>query len=161
MKPDQMTRKQFVRLTFTLLGGAAAAAACSSSTTSGSTGTGGTHGTGGATATGGTPGAAGAPGAAGSPGGTTNAAACTDPLPEMQLPDSTGHAHTVTIPASDLDAGSDQMIDTSVTLGHMHTVTLTTADLATLKAGGQVTVASTQVGTPPHMHMYSVSCRAA
>ena len=42
----------------------------------------------------------------------------------------------------------------------MHAVTLTAANLATIKAGGQVTVASTQAGSPAHLHMYTVSCTA-
>ena len=67
----------------------------------------------------------------------------------------------MTIPASDLQAATDQTINTSVILGHMHSVTLAVADLAVLRAGGQVTVTSTPAGTPAHMHMYSVSCRAA
>lgn len=132
MNPQSMTRKQFVRLTFTLLGGAATVAACSSGNTYGGGGTGGSSAAGGA---------------------------CLDPLPETQLPDSTGHVHMVTIPASDLNATTDQTINTSVQLGHMHGVTLTVADLGTLKGGGQVTVTSTSGGTPAHTHMYSVSCQ--
>jgi hypothetical protein len=159
MKPNDMTRKQFVRLTFTLLGGAAAAAACSSSTYGGSGATGGSNGSGGTTATGGAPASGGSPGAAGSAGGNPASTACADPLPETQVPDSSGHTHSVTIPASDLDATSDQTIDTSVTFGHMHAVTLAVADLAMLKAGGQVTVMSSVAGTPPHSHAYNVSCQ--
>lgn len=143
MNQEALTRKQFVRLTFTLLGGAAAAA-CSSSGYGG--GSGGSNGAGGSTA-------------GGTGGGTTSANACVDPLPETQVPDSTGHTHEVMIPASDLDATSDQTINTTVTFGHMHAVTLAVADLATLKGGGQVTVTSTSAGTPAHTHMYSVSCR--
>ena len=92
-------------------------------------------------------------------GGTTGGA-CTDPLPETQVADTTGHVHTVTIPASDLNATTDQTVDTSVAFGHMHAVTLTAANLATIKAGGQVTVTSTQAGSPAHLHMYTVSCTA-
>ncbi|MFL5308048.1 MAG: hypothetical protein ACJ8F1_22725 [Polyangia bacterium] len=139
MTSKTFDRKEFLTLTFTLLGGAVAAAACSSSGTSG--GTGGTTGT-----------------TTGS-GGTTGGA-CTDPLPETQVADATGHVHTVTIPASDLNATSDQMVDTSVAFGHMHAVTLTAANLATIKGGGQVTVTSTQAGSPAHVHVYNVSCTA-
>ncbi|HVY36362.1 MAG TPA: hypothetical protein VHM31_00450 [Polyangia bacterium] len=141
MTSKTFDRKQFLTLTFTLLGGGLAAAACSSSGTSG--GTGGTTGTGPTTGSGGTTGAA-----------------CTDPLPETQVADSTGHTHTVTIPASDLNASTDQMVDTSVAFGHSHAVTLTAANLAAIKAGGQVTVASTSAGTPAHAHMFTVSCTA-
>lgn len=138
MDSESMTRKQFVRLTFTLLGGAATVAACSSGNTYGGTGTGGSNGAGGSTSAGG---------------------ACLDPLPETQVPDSTGHMHSVMIPASDLNATTDQTINTTVQLGHMHAVTLVVADLATLKGGGQVTVTSTSAGTPAHTHMYMVSCQ--
>ncbi|HVT07019.1 MAG TPA: hypothetical protein VHO67_06160 [Polyangia bacterium] len=142
MTSKTLDRKQFLTLTFTLLGGGLAAAACSSSGSSG--GTGGTTGSTGATT---------------GSGGTTGVA-CADPLPETQVADATGHTHTVTIPASDLNATADQMIDTSVAFGHMHSVTLTAANLAAIKAGGSVTVTSTSAGTPAHMHMYTVSCTA-
>ena len=140
MDTKSMTRKEFVTLTFTLLGGAAAAS-CSSS--SSGTGTGGTNGAGGTTGTGG-----------------TSANACTSPLPETQLPDSFGHTHTLTIPASDLDATTDQTVNTGVTDSHMHMVTLTVANLGMLKGGGSVQVVSSQAGTPAHMHTYMVSCTA-
>jgi hypothetical protein len=138
MNQEPMTRMQFVKLTFTLLGAAATAAACSSSGTSGTANVGNTG-----------------------TGGSTTSGACADPLPETQLPDSTGHTHTVTIPASDLNATTDQTIDTSAAFGHMHSITLAVADLATLKSGGQVTVTSTATGTPAHTHMYMVSCQSA
>jgi hypothetical protein len=140
MTSKTFDRKQFLTLTFTLLGGGLAVAACSSSGTSG--GTGGTTGT-----------------TTGS-GGTTGGAACADPLPETQVADSTGHTHTVTIPASDLNATADQMVDTSVAFGHTHSVTLTAANLSAIKAGGQVMVTSTSAGTPAHSHTYMVSCTA-
>ena len=132
-----MTRKQFVKLTFTLLGGAATVAACSSGSTYGTSGNVGPTGS----------------------GGSTGSGACADPLPETQVPDSSGHMHQVMIPASDLDATTDQTINTTVQLGHMHAITLAVADLATLKGGGQVTVTSTSAGTPAHTHAYAVSCR--
>ncbi|HEY4395234.1 MAG TPA: hypothetical protein VGP64_14280 [Polyangia bacterium] len=130
-----MTRKEFVTLTFTLLGGAAAAAACSSSPSN--SGTGGTNGAGGGSANG-----------------------CTDPLPETQLPDDTMHTHTLSIPAADLSSTTDMTVNTGVTNGHMHMVTLTVANLATLKGGGMVDEVSSLAGTPSHMHTFSVSCTA-
>ena len=108
MDTKSMTRKEFVTLTFTLIG--SAAAACSSSSSSNDGGTGGSTGSGG-NGSGGTAAAAAAAGtAAAAPNGS---GACTNPLPETQVADTTGHTHTVTIPASDLDATTDQMIDTS------------------------------------------------
>lgn len=147
MDSKSMTRKEFVTLTFTLLGGAAAASACSSSNNNSDGGTGGTHGAGGA-----------------------NGNSCTDPLPETQVPgDGTMHTHTFSVPASDLNATMSVMITTSqpMPIGgatispHTHIITLTTADLAMLKGGGQVTVTSDMEGSPIHSHMFVVSCGAA
>ncbi len=58
------------------------------------------------------------------------------------------HSHTLMIPASDLDATTEQTIDTGVTDAHMHMVTLTVANLGTLKGGGTVTVTTSSAGTP-------------
>lgn len=146
MDTKSMTRKEFVTLTFTLLGGAATAAACSSS--SSSTGTGGTNGAGGTNA-------------AGPTGG-----ACTDPLPETQDADTSGHMHTVTVHASLLTQTTDQTLATSGVMNntvgiadHTHTVVFTAQDLATLLGGGSVDVMSgIAVG---HTHNYRVSCHAA
>ncbi len=178
MDTKSMTRKEFVTLTFTLIGGAAAAACSSSSNsndggtggsfgTGGSNGTGGVHGTGGANGTGGAGGATGTGGTSGATGTAgTSGAACTTPLPETQLADSTGHMHTVMIPASDLDATAAQTITTSgptpdtaggVVVQHTHMVTLSTANLGTLKGGGSVTVTSSPA-SDGHMHMFMVSC---
>jgi hypothetical protein len=104
-----MNRKEFFVLTFTLIGSAVTgAAACSSSTSP--TGSGGTGGTG--TGLGGS-------------GGTGNPAACADPLAETQVPDSTGHTHTVTVAAAALNATTDQTFTTSAagTDSHMHMIT--------------------------------------
>src|SRR6185369_7266058 len=94
MDTKSMTRKEFVTLTFTLIG--SAAAACSSSSSSNDGGTGGSFGSGGSNGTGGTTGTGGHGGRGGG--------ACASPLPETQVPDTTGHTHTVTIPAVELDA---------------------------------------------------------
>lgn len=166
----EMTRKEFLTLTFTLVGTAAAAGACSNDnngndggfggTFGGTSGTNGRGGSGGTSAGGHGGGAGTSAGGNGGTGGTT-ATACADPLPETQVPDTTGHVHTVMIPASKLSATSAQTFDTSVasagTAGaHMHMVTLEPAQLATLKGGGNVTVMSTIVMS--HGHMFMVSC---
>jgi hypothetical protein len=164
----EMTRKDFLTLTFTLIGTTAVGvAACSDNNNAADGGTAGTTGTGG-TSTGGR-GGSGARGGAGGAGGTTGtggaggnvAASCTDPLPENQVADTTGHTHTVTIAASALNATSAQTFDTSNPVSgtsspHMHMVTLQPADLAMLKAGGTVTMTSTIVMS--HAHMYMISC---
>ena len=152
MDTKSMTRGEFVRLTFTLLGGAATAAACSSSNNS--SGTGGTNGFGGTNGLGGTNGA----------GGTTGSA-CTDPLSETQDPDTTGHTHTILVRASVLSLTTDQTLITSGVMNntvgiadHTHMIVFTASDLSTLKGGGSVDVMSEiAVG---HTHNYRVTCEA-
>jgi hypothetical protein len=129
MDPRSLTRKEFIKLTFTLVGGGVAFAACGSSSNS----------------------------------SNNNPNSCGDPLPETQLPDQTGHTHTVTVPASQLSATTDQTFTTSTVASHTHTVTLTSAQLGTIKGGGSVTVMSSvaDAGTQfEHSHMYQVSCHA-
>jgi hypothetical protein len=74
----------------------------------------------------------------------------------MQTADSTGHTHTVTIPASTLNATTAQTFMTSVAAGHQHNVTLQPGDLSALKSGGSVSVTSSV--TDLHAHQYSVRC---
>jgi hypothetical protein len=173
---DEMTRKEFLTLTFTLIGGTVVGGACSSDNNGfdggfggtfgnnggafGTGGKGGTTGSGGTTGTGGTTGSAGHGGTTGAGGGGgTGATACADPLPETQA--LSDHTHTVTIHASTLDQATAQTIDTSVALGHMHSVTLEPVALATLKGGGNVIITSSSAGTAitgQHTHAYTISC---
>jgi len=63
------------------------------------------------------------------------------------------HSHTVNVPASDQLHPTDTTYTTSSTLGHTHTVTLTASQLASIAAGGSVTVtssASAVTGTHTH-----------
>jgi hypothetical protein len=163
MKPNEMTRKQFVTLTFTLIGVGTAAGACSSTSTNNNdagTGAGGTGGSAGAGGTGGSAGAGGAGGTGGSAGagGTGGATACTDPLPEAQDPDTLMHVHSLTVPASTLDSTMDQTFTTGSagTPAHTHMVTLNAANLATIKGGGTVDVMSTI--SQSHLHSFKVGC---
>jgi hypothetical protein len=166
---DEMTRKDFLTLTFTLIGGTVVGA-CSSDNNNVDGGFGGTFGNnggtfgrggrGGTTGGGGTTGAGGTSGTTGTAGttgaGGNGAAACADPLPETQSP--SDHTHTVTIHPSMLDSTTPVMVDTDIKLAHMHMVTLQPAQLATLKGGGTVTVTSTAAGSGPHTHDYTISC---
>jgi hypothetical protein len=164
MDSKSITRKDFFMLTFTLIGSAAASSACSSSSgtnviTDGG-GVGGQGGHGGAGGAGG--GAAGAGGGAGGSAGDAGTAttACTNPLPETELTN-TSHVHTLMVAAATLNATADQTITTGSAMDpggplHMHTVVLTVASLATLKAGGNVTVTSTI--SAGHNHDFRVSC---
>ncbi len=158
---DEMTRKDFLTLTFTLIGSTVVGGACSSDNNNVDGGFGGTFGNnGGAIGTGGRGGTTGAGGTAGTTGvgggGGTGAAACADPLPETQS--ASDHTHTVTIHPSMLDSTTAVMVDTDIKLAHMHMVTLQPAQLATLKGGGTVTVTSTAAGSGPHTHDYTISC---
>ena len=151
---NDMTRKEFITLTFTLIGATAAGACSSDNNNNNNPGFAGNSGN-----TGGTTGQAGSGGHAGGGGhaGTGNgAASCTDPLPEVQAP--ADHTHTLTIPASTLDMTTAQTFNTNAVLGHMHMVTLTPADMTTLKGGASVMVTSTSAGTPAHTHVFTVSC---
>ena len=137
MDANSMNRKEFFVLTFTLIGSAVAgAAACSSSSNNSDGGT-------------------------GAGGSTAGNLTCADPLPETQVPDSTGHTHTVTVAAATLNATTDQTFTTSAggADGHTHMITLAVANLTTIKAGGVATVTSTI--TDSHTHMFTVSCTAA
>lgn len=168
MDAKAMTRKDFITLTFTLLGSAAVATRCSDdNTNTNNTGAGGTTaqsgGHAGTNAVAGHGGGAGTTGQAGGGAGGTSGAtvACTDPLPETQVQDPTNHVHSVTVPASTLNATTVQTFTTSVAGAptypdHTHTVALTATELATLKGGGNVTVMSGPAAG--HTHMYSVSC---
>jgi hypothetical protein len=151
---NEMTRKEFITLTFTLIG-ATAVGACSDDNNN-NTGTGGISGTG----RGGTTGSAGKGGSGGAAGttgtGGTGTASCADPLPEMQA--AADHTHTLTVPASTLSATTAQTFNTSSVLGHMHMITLEPAQLTAIKGGGSATVTSTSAGSPAHTHVFTVSC---
>jgi hypothetical protein len=164
MNSKEMTRKDFITLTFTLIGSAAVASRCSNDNTTPTpspTGVGGTTaqsgGTTGHAGAGGTTGTAGTTGAAGT-GDAGTTVACTDPLPETMVADGLGHMHTVTVPASTLNATSVQTFTTSVagSPAHTHTVALTANNLAIIKGGGSVTVVSGPADG--HTHMFVVSC---
>ena len=162
---EDMTRKEFLTLTFTLIGGAVVGGACSSDDNNFDGGFGGTFGNnggtfgsggkGGTTGTGGTTGSAGHGGTTGTGGGGgTGVAACTDPLPETQS--ASDHTHTLTIAASTLNATTAQTFDTGVAAGHMHMVTLEPIALTTLRNGGMVLITSTTaVG---HTHVFTIRC---
>ena len=87
-------------------------------------------------------------------GTTAAAAACSDPLPEVQS--ASDHTHTLVIPASTLNATTAQTIDTGLALAHMHAVTLEPADLATLKGGSSVMITSSVASA--HSHVFTISC---
>ena len=160
---NEMTRKQFLILTFSLVGTTAAMGSCDDDNNnvtgaagSSGTGRGGTTGSGGGAA--GTTGTGGGAAGTGGGGGTTTTSACTDPLPETIMPDANDHNHSMTIATSTLNAATAQTFTTSSggSPAHMHMVTLEPAQLGTLKGGGMVTVTSTIVDG--HAHMFTVRC---
>ncbi len=128
----KMTRKEFVLLTFTLVGTAGAVA-------SGCSDTGGGGGGGGSTGN----------------AGNNGSASCSDPLPASQVAGD-NHTHTVSVPASALDSASGQTFTTSSANSHTHMITLSANSLATIKGGGSVTITSTT--NSGHAHDYTVRC---
>ncbi len=154
MDSHSMNRKDFLKLTFTLIGTATVAAACSSTSNGGTGGSSGSSGSGGSTGAGGS--------STDAKVDTGPAIMCADPLVTVQLPDNTMHTHTLFVPLSALSASTDQTELTSGfpegSGGHFHTAVLTVANLATLKGGGSLTVTSSMSGDPLHSHMYMVSC---
>lgn len=166
-----MTRKDFLTLTFTLVGGAALAAGCSSSSSSGGGDASASDGTGGHAADGGAGGTTGTDAAqdlkadlkADTGGATDTGIFCADPLPASQVADQTQHTHMLVVLASTLSMTSDVTLQTSgypsdSSGAHFHTIVLTVANLAILKGGGTVTVTSSLDGDPVHSHMFMVSC---
>jgi hypothetical protein len=165
MDSKSMTRKDFITLTFTLIGSGVALATCDSdntTTTTGFAGNNGGAGTTGAAGHAGTTGSAGHGGTTGSAGttgsGGSGTSACTDPLPESMVADQTGHMHSIMVNASALNATTPQTFNTTVTLSHMHMITLAIADLAVIKGGGMATVTSTPSPIDGHFHMFTVMC---
>jgi hypothetical protein len=175
MDSHSLTRKDFITLTITLIGGGALAAGCSSASNAGTGGTG----AGGSTGTGGA-GGSGAGGTLGIGGKTTADAAadsagdvqhpdtannCADPLPAGQLADATGHTHSMEIAVSTLAmTGRTPLLSgpfpTTGSGGHFHQIVLSPADLDTLRGGGSVTVTSDLSGAPEHSHMFMVACHS-
>ena len=67
-----------------------------------------------------------------------------------------GHSHTVNVPSSDQLHPADMTYTTSSTLNHTHTVTLTASQLASIAAGGTVTVTSSvSAVTGTHTHDFT------
>ena len=168
MDSHSLTRKDFITLTLTLIGGGALAAGCSSSSNASDGGAGGSTGAGGS-------GGAGSPGTGGK--STADAASdgagdvqhpdtannCADPLPASQTADATAHTHSMDIPVSTLAMTDRQLVlsgpfPTTGSGGHFHEIALSPADLDTLRGGGSVTITSNLSGTPEHSHVFMVSC---
>ena len=144
MDNKSITRKEFITLTFTLIGSTAlVGSSCGDDDDIDvvTTGAGGRGGAGGGT------GAAGQGGGAGS--GGANCAG-------SQLADNLGHVHTLTVSASILSATTAQTVATGAADGHTHNVILSPANLSTLNGGGSVTVTSELADG--HVHMYMVTC---
>ncbi len=123
MDNDKLNRKEFIVLTFTLVG-SAAAAGCSDS-------------------------GGGSPTGSGGMGGTMT---CSDPLGSTQVADDTGHTHNVTVPMSVLQATTPQTFTTSSAGAHTHTVTLTTNALGMIRTSGAATVNSSTDNNHMHAY---------
>jgi hypothetical protein len=66
------------------------------------------------------------------------------------------HGHSVTVPAADVNAGTDQTYSIAGGGGHDHTVTVTAADFTMLAAGMSVTLTSSSGAA--HTHQVTLSC---
>lgn len=66
------------------------------------------------------------------------------------------HGHSLSIAAADLDSTTAKTYSIQGAATHDHLVTLSPAQLATLKAGGSVTVTSTT--TLAHDHAVTITC---
>lgn len=81
--------------------------------------------------------------------GTTGAAGCSaDPTADFS-----DHAHTLTVPLADIQAGVEMVYNAGG--AHTHTVTLTAEDFATLLETGTVQV---QSSLDIHMHTVTLTC---
>jgi len=89
---------------------------------------------------------------------TAAAVTCTDPLPESQLPDDTGHEHTLSIPAATLGSTFEHTFTTSVTQAHSHKVALSVPDFGNLRGGETVLLPSTPAAADGHYHIFAVTC---
>lgn len=125
MDQNAISRKEFIVLTFTLIG-TAAAGGCSDSPPS-NTGA----------------------------GGTGGPVTCDDPLGATQMSDTTNHTHTLTVSASALQATTPQIFTTSSANAHTHTVSLSVNQLMTLRNGSSVTVNSSSDNNHTHAYRVS------
>lgn len=66
------------------------------------------------------------------------------------------HGHSLSIAAADLDSTTAKTYSIQGAASHAHSITLSPAQLASLKAGGTVTVTSTT--DLAHEHAVSVTC---
>ena len=66
------------------------------------------------------------------------------------------HGHSLSIAAADLDSTTARTYSIQGAAGHAHSITLSPAQLASLKAGGTVTVTSTTDFA--HEHAVTVTC---
>jgi hypothetical protein len=142
-------------------GGAGAGGAGAGGAGAGGAGAGGGGGKGGAGGAGAGGGGAGGKGGAGGGGGGKAGAGgggggmCTAPVTITQT-DMT-HMHSLTIMASEINAGMPMMFTTGSggMPAHTHTVMLTAQDFMTLRMGMPVMKTSSSTG---HSHMYTIDC---
>jgi hypothetical protein len=66
------------------------------------------------------------------------------------------HGHELSFARTNLDSPTAVTLSIAGSAGHDHSITLSTANMATLKAGGSVTVTSTT--TNIHDHAVTVTC---
>jgi hypothetical protein len=84
-------------------------------------------------------------------------AACTDD-PSVTIGSNHPDAHILVVPLADVEAGVDVDYDIQGDSGHPHIVTVTAADFASLQAGDEVMIISSNVSM--HTHTITLSCGA-
>lgn len=77
---------------------------------------------------------------------------CTPETPTI----SSNHGHTLSVPAADVEAGTEQTYDIRGSSSHSHTVTITAADFTELRDSGSIRLtSSTDAG---HNHVVTITC---
>jgi hypothetical protein len=171
---SEISRKQFIQLSITLLGGAVVAAACSDSNSTSSS-------SGGASSSGGSS-SGGSSSSSSSGGSSSSSSGGQDAATDALVTDAGGdgsdgavnacvanktftnaagggitsnHAHTVTIPLTDLIGNVAKQY--TITLGgHTHTLDVTAAQFAMMRAGLTVNITSGLGGG--HTHACALKC---
>ena len=90
----------------------------------------------------------------GAGGGTTPM--CIGPVTTPMQADTTGHSHTLTITAAQINTGGASVNFQTSLAGHRHVVTLTTPEFAALRAGTPLTKQSSS--TNDHFHTDRIEC---
>ena len=172
---QELTRKDFIRLSFAFVAVAAGVGACSDDKTGSSSGTSGGSSSGdldsgtssgdidsgnssGNIDSGTSSGNIDSGTSGGNDSGTSGdsgGASCNNSLTLGDAQIAGNHSHAATIPSADLMGSADKTYSIQGASGHTHSITLTAANFASLRAGNSVSVTSTSSG---HTHVCTIKC---